>query len=89
VIAQHHAQRIVAAFSHLSSITVIDAFAGVGGNTIALACHPRISHVIAIDIDETRLSYAKHNARVYQCLDKIEFIQGDALLLLPSLQLML
>eukprot|EP00735_Rhodelphis_limneticus_P002027 TRINITY_DN12766_c0_g1::TRINITY_DN12766_c0_g1_i1::g.28594::m.28594 TRINITY_DN12766_c0_g1::TRINITY_DN12766_c0_g1_i1::g.28594 ORF type:complete len:208 (-),score=47.16,sp/Q923W1/TGS1_MOUSE/50.48/2e-58,Methyltransf_15/PF09445.5/3e-45,Methyltransf_26/PF13659.1/2.7e-11,UPF0020/PF01170.13/2.5e-09,Met_10/PF02475.11/4.4e-08,Methyltransf_31/PF13847.1/6.5e-08,Methyltransf_18/PF12847.2/2.8e-07,MTS/PF05175.9/5.2e-05,Methyltransf_25/PF13649.1/0.00016,Cons_hypoth95/PF03602.10/9.9e-05,Methyltransf_3/PF01596.12 len=63
---------------------VIDAFAGVGGNTIqfALVC----DKVIAIDIDARRLECARHNARVYGVEDKIEFICGDYIQLLPRLR---
>lgn len=53
---------------------VIDAFCGVGGNSIQFA---RNSVVIAIDIDETRLECAKQNASIYGLTDKIHFIHGD------------
>ncbi|KAJ1954718.1 RNA trimethylguanosine synthase activity protein, partial [Dispira parvispora] len=55
--------------------TVIDAFCGVGGNTIQFA--QVCTRVIAIDIDPQRLECAKHNAEVYGVADKIEFILGD------------
>lgn len=36
-----------------------------------------LSAVIAIDIDPVKISCAKHNAKIYGVLDKIEFINGD------------
>ncbi|KAF9578604.1 Trimethylguanosine synthase [Lunasporangiospora selenospora] len=63
---------------------VIDAFCGVGGNTIqfALTCH----QVIAIDIDPVRLACARHNAKIYGVEDRIEFICGDFMTLIPKLK---
>ncbi|KAF0384360.1 RNA cap guanine-N2 methyltransferase-domain-containing protein [Gigaspora rosea] len=63
---------------------IIDAFCGVGGNAIqfAFTCH----QVIAIDIDETKLMCAKHNAMIYGVADRIEFILGDYLKLIPKLK---
>ncbi|GJJ74671.1 trimethylguanosine synthase [Entomortierella parvispora] len=63
---------------------VIDAFCGVGGNSIqfALRCH----RVIAIDIDPVRLECARHNAKIYGVDDRIEFICGDFMTLIPRLK---
>jgi trimethylguanosine synthase len=33
--------------------------------------------VIAIDLDSTKIAYARHNAKIYNVLEKIEFIEGD------------
>ncbi|KAG0288147.1 Trimethylguanosine synthase [Linnemannia gamsii] len=76
-IAAHIAERC-------ASDVIIDAFCGVGGNTIqfALTCH----RVIAIDIDPIRLNCARHNARIYGVEDRIEFICGDYMTLLPRLK---
>ncbi|CAO3566703.1 unnamed protein product [Mortierella alpina] len=67
-----------------ASDIIIDAFCGVGGNSIqfALTCH----RVIAIDIDPVRLECAKNNARVYGVEDRIEFICGDYMTLIPRLK---
>ncbi|KAF9572370.1 Trimethylguanosine synthase [Mortierella alpina] len=67
-----------------ASDIIIDAFCGVGGNSIqfALTCH----RVIAIDIDPVRLECAKHNAKVYGVEDRIEFICGDYMTLIPGLK---
>ena len=37
----------------------------------------RFMTVIAIDIDPVKIACAKHNAKIYGVLDKIEFITGD------------
>ncbi|KAL1925701.1 uncharacterized protein VTP21DRAFT_584 [Calcarisporiella thermophila] len=63
---------------------IIDAFCGVGGNAIQFAF--TCERVIAIDIDEVRLSCARHNARIYGVEDRIEFILGDYMKLAPNLK---
>ncbi|KAG9305785.1 hypothetical protein G9A89_001073 [Geosiphon pyriformis] len=63
---------------------IIDAFCGVGGNAIQFA--KTCNRVIAIDIDETKLLCAKHNAELYGVEDRIEFIKGDYLKLIPKLK---
>jgi predicted methyltransferase len=68
-IANHHAAR----FSHCS--VVVDAFCGVGGNTIEFA--KVVDFVIAVDIDKERLEIAKWNAFIYGVHEKIKFIHGD------------
>lgn len=40
--------------------------------------------VIAIDIDPVKIACAKHNAKIYGVLDKIEFITGDFFSLSPK-----
>jgi trimethylguanosine synthase len=66
------------------SDTVVDAFCGCGSNAIqfAMTCH----HVIAIDIDAEKIRRAKHNAHIYGVGDRIEFIVGDSLKILPKLK---
>ena len=76
VIAIHIAQR-------LSCNTIIDAFCGSGGNAIQFA--KTCKRVIAIDIDETKIEMAKHNATIYG-VDNIEFIVGDAMDIIPTLE---
>ncbi len=75
-IARHIAERS-------ASDVVVDLFVGCGGNAIqfALASH----YVVAIDLDPVKLSHARHNAQIYGVADRIEFILGDALTILPSL----
>ncbi|RKP39838.1 RNA cap guanine-N2 methyltransferase-domain-containing protein [Dimargaris cristalligena] len=63
---------------------IIDAFCGVGGNSIQFA--KTCNKVIAIDINKQRLDCAKHNAEIYGVADKIEFIHGDFMELIPQLK---
>ncbi|XP_057424442.1 uncharacterized protein LOC130718025 isoform X2 [Lotus japonicus] len=67
-----------------ASSTIIDCFAGVGGNAIQFT--QRCGHVIAIDIDPLKIDYARHNASIYGVDDQIEFIIGDFFLLAPKLK---
>ncbi len=64
---------------------VVDATAGIGSLSIALARSPSIEKVIAIDVDPARLSMAAHNARIYGVEGRIDFRPGDALALVPTL----
>ncbi|WWC73757.1 uncharacterized protein I206_107729 [Kwoniella pini CBS 10737] len=67
-IAKHIAQRC-------KCDLIIDAFCGVGGNTIEFA--KTCERVIAIDNDLIRLKIARHNALHHGVADRIEFIHGD------------
>eukprot|EP00873_Tetraselmis_striata_P037976 jgi/Tetstr1/458240/TSEL_044728.t1 len=62
----------------------VDAFAGAGGNSIALA--RECGHVIAIDRSEARLRLAKANAGVYGAAGDIDFLIGDFFRLAPHLR---
>jgi len=55
--------------------TVIDGFAGIGGNAIAFA--RLCEKVYAIENDRNRMMMAKHNAKIYGVDKKIVFIYGD------------
>uniref|UniRef100_A0ACD6AAC3 Uncharacterized protein n=2 Tax=Avena sativa TaxID=4498 RepID=A0ACD6AAC3_AVESA len=63
---------------------VVDAFAGVGGNSIQFAA--RGCYVIAVEIDPCKVELARHNARIYGVEDMIEFVVGDFFRLAPSLK---
>ncbi|XP_004435813.1 PREDICTED: trimethylguanosine synthase [Ceratotherium simum simum] len=80
-IAEHIAGRVSQSFK---CDTVVDAFCGVGGNTIQFALTGK--RVIAIDIDPVKIDLARNNAEVYGIADKIEFICGDFLLLASHLK---
>ncbi|XP_058384701.1 trimethylguanosine synthase isoform X2 [Diceros bicornis minor] len=80
-IAEHIAGRVSQSFK---CETVVDAFCGVGGNTIQFALTGK--RVIAIDIDPVKIDLARNNAEVYGIADKIEFICGDFLLLASHLK---
>ncbi|PAV64002.1 hypothetical protein WR25_00261 [Diploscapter pachys] len=67
-LAEHIADRVV----RQPGMIVVDAFAGVGGNSIQFAL--KGAKVIAIDLDPVRLKCAKRNAEVYGVADRIDFI---------------
>ena len=77
VVAEHIATR-------LSCDVVIDPFAGCGGNVIQLAM--TCKQVIAIDIDPKKIRMAKHNAAIYGVAEKIEWIVGNSIDILPRLK---
>lgn len=60
-----------------SKTTLIDAFAGAGGNTIAFALSARWERIFAVEKDPAALACAKHNAEIYGVGDKIWWIEGD------------
>jgi len=76
-IAVHIAQRC-------ACDTIVDAFCGVGGNSIqfAMTC----KRVIAIDIDPKKVSMATRNGQLYGVENKIEFIEGDYMELASTLK---
>lgn len=82
VIAIHQAQKILDNLGgDPSGKVVIEAFAGVGGNAIALA---RVGFkVLAIDIDETSLICLRHNAELYGVGDKISYVHDNFMTLDP------
>ncbi|CAM0913156.1 unnamed protein product [Alopecurus aequalis] len=63
---------------------VVDAFAGVGGNSIQFAA--RGCYVVAVEIDSRKVELARHNARIYGVEGMIEFVVGDFFRLAPSLK---
>lgn len=63
---------------------VVDACVGAGGNAIAFAREGL--DVVAIDNDRVRLRMAAHNAEVYDVAERIRFVEGDVLSVLPSLE---
>ncbi|KAL4161456.1 hypothetical protein PRNP1_002010 [Phytophthora ramorum] len=77
LIAEHIAKR-------LSCDIVVDPFAGCGGNVIQLAM--TCKQVIAIDIDPEKIRMAKHNAAIYGVADKIEWIVGNSIDILPNVK---
>lgn len=69
------ANRVLSSFSEPT--VVLDAFAGIGGNSIQFAMHPMCKHVYAIEIDPLAVQCAIHNAEVYGVADKITFTNMD------------
>jgi trimethylguanosine synthase len=66
--------------------TIVDLFAGAGGNTIAFALSEKWARVIGIEKDASTLACAQHNAGVYGVADQITWIHGDCLDFLARLK---
>lgn len=85
-IAQHIAERIlnmlIEHYSPNQQFVILDCMCGAGGNTIQFALSKSVSLVIAVDIDPKKIEIAKHNATIYNCSEKIQFITGDYLQLI-------
>jgi RNA cap guanine-N2 methyltransferase len=94
VIAEHIAQRLVgidtthgASRTSDCGLVVMDPFAGVGGNVIALALRPEVELVVAADLNAERLRMCLNNCRVYQVpIHKVLFVVADADWLLSQYQ---
>jgi trimethylguanosine synthase len=69
-----------------SKTTLIDLFAGAGGNVIAFALSGRWRKVIAIEKDPATLTCAQHNAAVYEVFDQITWVLGDSFKYLEQLK---
>ena len=66
-------------------LIVLDAFCGCGGNAIAFAKLPadKISLVVSVDIDRSKLEKAAYNACLYDIpTNKIRFVEGSAVMIL-------
>jgi trimethylguanosine synthase len=92
-IAAHQADRIWASVlaarsdsASGSTLVLVDAFAGVGGNAIQFALRgaalPCAVRVVAVECDAARLRLAQLNAAVYGVAHLIDFVCADAALLL-------
>ena len=60
-----------------SKTTIIDIFAGAGGNAIAFALSGRWDKVIAIEKNPSVIACAKNNAFIYGVVDKITWVNDD------------
>lgn len=70
----------LARISPPSKKTVVDLFAGAGGNVIAFALYgaDRWSRIIAVEKDPATLACAQHNAAVYGVPDgRVTWVLGD------------
>jgi len=67
-------------------LTIVDGFCGVGGNLIQFALYSPHIRVIGCDINLERLMMAKHNAKIYGVEHQCEFILGDFMSIIQSLQ---
>ena len=73
-IAAKIAQKMLAPFQEGGAV-VLDAFCGIGGNTIQFALHPGCKRVIAIDIDPGTLWCARRNCERYGVAEKVVFLE--------------
>lgn len=67
-------------------LTIFDGFCGVGGNLIQFALYSPHIRVIGCDNNLKRLKMAKHNAKIYGVEHQCEFILGDFMSIVRSLQ---
>ncbi len=79
-IATHIAER----FRVLKPHVIVDAFCGAAGNAIQFARLGGLT--IAIELCQSRIDIARNNAQVYGVEKNIEFINGNAYQILPSLK---
>lgn len=75
LIARYHAERAREAAVPGRPSAALDAFAGVGGNTVQLA--GVFSRVSAIELSPERMEILKNNARVYGAEANTTFVLGD------------
>jgi trimethylguanosine synthase len=60
-----------------SKRTLVDAFAGAGGNVIAFALSEEWDRIIAVERDAATLACAQHNAELYGVASQITWVHGD------------
>lgn len=60
-----------------SKTTIIDIFAGAGGNAIAFALSHRWDKIVAIEKNASVIACAKNNAAIYGVVDKITWVNDD------------
>ena len=72
--------------ANASATTLVDLFAGAGGNVIAFALSGRWEKIIAIEKDAATLACAQHNAEVYEVGHLITWIHGDCFEYLEKLK---
>lgn len=69
--------------SRIKGTHVVDASCSIGGMTIALALAGKM--VTAIELDRKRLDLARQNAEIAGVSDRITFVEGNSLEILPDL----
>lgn len=67
-----------------SKSTIVDIFAGAGGNAIAFAISGRWETVIAVERNAAVIACAQHNAAIYGVADKITWVNDDCFNYLPK-----
>jgi release factor glutamine methyltransferase len=63
---------------------IADVGTGSGAIAVSIAKHAPSCHIVATDISPAALAIAKENARAHGVADRIEFLEGDLLSLLPA-----
>lgn len=76
--AKHIARRVQNEYGDKQA-TVLDAFCGVGGNTIQFA--KKCKHVVATDLDPSKTQHTAHNSEIYNTRDNITVFPTDYLTL--------
>jgi trimethylguanosine synthase len=85
IIADHVASRIADLSQKQYGITILDAFCGCGGNSIAFGKIPshRINKVVCVDTDRSKLLKAANNASLYGIpKEKLVFIECNSIFIL-------
>lgn len=70
-----------------AGIVVLDAFCGMGGNSIAFGKIPHhlVSLVVCVDVDRSKLRMAANNASLYNIpADKLLFIESNSLFVMDQ-----
>ncbi|RPB29114.1 S-adenosyl-L-methionine-dependent methyltransferase [Terfezia boudieri ATCC MYA-4762] len=73
-IAAKIGQKVLAPFQAGEAV-VLDAFCGIGGNTIQFALHPGCKRVIALDTDPNAIWCARRNCQRYGVGSKVVFLE--------------
>lgn len=95
VIADHVAKRLGAAVPSIrkassepsGGIVILDAFSGMGGNSIAFGKLPShlVSLVVCVDVDRTKLRMVAHNASLYDIPpEKLLLIESNSLFVMDQ-----
>ena len=84
-IARHIAERFLKSLGD-KHLLIVDGFCGVGGNLIQFALSSPHVRVIGCDNCLDRLKMAKHNAEIYGVSHQCEFLHGDFMSIMPSMQ---
>ncbi len=79
-----HVASDLASITSASKTTLVDLFAGAGGNTIAFALSRRWKKIIAIERDASVLACAQYNASIYGVFDKITWVHDDCFSYIPK-----
>lgn len=86
VIAAYTSRRMTMNLSSSASgFTVLDAFGGAGGNTIAFCLNDQVDRVVHVDTDLSKIHMAANNCRVYGIPPhKVLFLHANACHVLKS-----